>query len=220
MLKFILKYFPISIFIGVGLFFSFEMFTIVYPYFTFRYDIDFLLTKQTILHVDIWRIAFYAHISSSLFVLLFGIFQFVKPILIKYSKVHHLLGKVYIILVLFISAPSGLIMAFYANGGIWAKISFVIVSILWWYFTFIAYRSVVKKDFYKHLINMYRSYALTLSAITLRTYVFFLPGFMNLHGKEMYVFMSWLSWIPNLLIVEILIRRSNFYKKNITGLTL
>jgi hypothetical protein len=204
------------LFIATGLFFCFVMFTIIYPYFSFRYDIDFLLTKQLILHITSWRVAFYTHISSSLFVLFFGIFQFIKPLLIQQPKVHRLIGKAYILLVLFISAPSGLIMAFYANGGIWARTSFILVSLLWWYFTFVAYKAAVKGNFKAHKANMYRSYALTLSAITLRTYVFLLPGFMNLHGKEMYILVSWLSWIPNLFVAELLIRQAKFY----TGLSL
>jgi Predicted membrane protein (DUF2306) len=199
--------------LGLGLFFTFLMFKIIYPYFSFSYDVGFLLTKQTVLHIGIWRIAFYTHISSSLLVLLFGLFQFAKPIIKGYPKIHRLLGKMYIVLILFICAPSGLIMAFYANGGIWAKISFVIISLLWWYYTFIAYKYAIKRDFKSHLANMYRSYALTLSAITLRTYIFILPFISNLHGKEMYVFVSWVSWIPNLIIVEILIRKIKIYNE-------
>jgi len=197
----------------LGLFFTFLMFKIVYPYFSFRYDIDFLLTKQTILHNAIWRIAFYTHISSSLFVLLLGVFQFNESIIKNYSNLHRIIGKSYIILVLFISAPSGLIMAFYANGGIWAKTSFVIVSVLWWYFSFIAYRYALKRDIKSHLSNMYRSYALTLSAITLRTYILLLPFISNLHGKDMYVVVSWLSWVPNLIIAEFLIKKTKMYKE-------
>lgn len=205
------------LFVALGLFFCALMGMIIYPYLSFRYDVDFLLTKQTVLHILSWRVAFYTHITTSLFVLLIGIFQFVKPILIHQPRLHRLLGKIYIALTIFISAPSGLIMAFYANGGIWAKVSFVMVSVLWWYFTFRAYRKIRKGDVKAHLDNMYRSYALTFSAITLRLYVFFLPGFLNLHGKEMYTLVSWLSWVPNLIFAEILVRYSKSYKELLTG---
>lgn len=196
-----------------GLLFCALMSRIVYPYFSFSYDVDFLLTKQTILHNDVWRIAFYTHISSSLFVLLIGVFQFVKQILKKHPVWHRFLGKTYIILTLTISAPSGLIMSFYANGGSWARLSFVIVSALWWWYSYLAYKYAKEKNFRLHLANIYRSYSLTLSAITLRTYVFILPCIMNLHGKDMYIFVSWTSWIPNLIIAELLIRYSKGYKE-------
>src|SRR4051812_17975772 len=96
------------------------MFKITLPYSSFRYDIDFLLTKQNVLHKSIWRWSFYIHIFSSIFVLFFGIFQFIKPVLVKFPSIHRALGKAYIMIVLLLSAPTGLIMGFYANGGIWA----------------------------------------------------------------------------------------------------
>jgi hypothetical protein len=201
------KKIPIYIFLGLIIFFSTLMLRIILPYFSFKYDVDFLLTKQSVLHLKIWRLAFYTHISSSMVVLLFGGFQFSKSLIFGNPKIHRLLGKIYVFLVLGIAAPSGLIMAFYANGGIWAKTSFVTISILWWFFTFKAFRNALDKNFKTHLGNMYRSYALTLSAITLRLYALILPHLILLHAKEMYTLIALLSWIPNLAVAEYLIRK-------------
>jgi uncharacterized membrane protein len=132
----------------------------------------------------------------------------VRPLLYKFPKLHRTLGKAYVLLILALSAPSGFIMALYANGGIWAKASFTIISALWWYFTYKAYRYIVKGEVKKHLAFMYRSYALTLSAITLRTYVLLLPYLIHIKGSDMYVLVAWLSWIPNLIVAEFLIRRA------------
>lgn len=181
------------------------MLKLTIPYFSFRYDISFLLTKQSVLHNIHWRIAFYFHIAFSLIVLFTGAFQFIKVDSMRIKKVHRSLGKIYVFTVLIVSAPSGLIMAFYANGGIIAKISFVITAILWWIFTFRAFRFIIKKEIALHQKNMLRSYALTLSAITLRIYVLVLPYFIHLYGKEMYATVAWLSWIPNLIVTETLI---------------
>lgn len=193
------------------LFCSWLMFRITLPYFSFEYDISFLLTKQRILHKSIWRWAFYTHISSSLLVLVLGIFQFIPILLKTFPVLHRLMGKAYVLLVLAISAPSGFIMALYANGGIWAKISFSLISLLWFVFTMQAYIKICNKNIQAHTAFMIRSYALTLSAITLRTYVVILPHFFILHSNEMYALISWLSWIPNLIIAEILIRKKIFY---------
>lgn len=200
------------LFVITGVFFFMLMLKITVPYFSFDYGVDFLLTKQNVLHITAWRIAFYTHISSSLFVLLIGIFQFVKQFILRYARLHRVLGKIYVALVLFVSAPSGFVMAMYANGGIAAKVSFGTISVLWWYFTFVAYRKIRKGELRSHLAFMYRSYALTLSAITLRTYVLFLPFFIHLHAKEMYTLVSYLSWVPNLVIAELLIRYSSRYE--------
>ncbi|WP_207434745.1 DUF2306 domain-containing protein [Sabulibacter ruber] len=192
----------------LGFFFVFLMGKTTLPYLSFRYDVDFLLTKQNVLHLSAWRVAFYTHITSSLLVLLAGIIQLVKPVLVYYPRVHRQLGKMYVLLILLVSAPSGLVMAVYANGGFWAKISFVLISLLWWYFTWVAFRKAVQGDFTRHKQFMYRSFALTLSAITLRTYVWVLPLFAHwhgLHGREMYVWVAWLSWVPNLFFVELVL---------------
>jgi uncharacterized membrane protein len=186
---------------------GFAMLQITLPYFSFATDIGFLLTKQSVLYSKIWRLAFYTHIATSVFVLLFGLVQFVKPVLLKQVAIHRLLGKIYILLVLFISAPSGFIMALYANGGWLAKTSFAIISVLWWIFTYKAYNAIRNRDVDLHIAFMTRSYALTLSAITLRLYVLILPFFFLLHAKEMYTLVSWLSWVPNLLIAEWIIRK-------------
>lgn len=59
---------------------------------------------------------------------------------------------------------------------------------------------------------MIRSFALTLAAITLRTYVLLLPIVLNLSAKDAYTLVSVLSWVPNLLVAETVIRYSNFLK--------
>jgi uncharacterized membrane protein len=198
------------IFAGLMLFFTFLMLRITWPYFSFRYDVDFLLTKQTVIHIDAWKAAFYIHISSSIFTLFLGAFQFIDALRINKPRLHRQMGKIYVYLVLLLSAPSGLIMAFYANGGGWARLSFALIAILWWYFTYAAFRSALRQDFKAHRNFMYRSYALTLSAISLRTYVFTFPFFMHLPARDMYVLVSWLSWVPNLLVAELLIRTRIF----------
>jgi uncharacterized membrane protein len=185
-------------------FFSFLMLRITLPYMGLRYDVGFLLTKQSILHKEIWRYAFYIHIATSIFVLLFGGIQFAN---IKTKPLHRLLGKFYVAIVLFAAAPSGFIMALYANGGLWARIAFVIASVLWWIITWLAYVYIRKGEIEKHRRMMYYSYALTLSAITLRTYALMFPLLFHLHAKEMYILIAWMGWVPNLLVAWLLNRR-------------
>jgi uncharacterized membrane protein len=205
----IYKFFLAFLFLA-GLFFVFLMVKLTLPYLSFRYDVDFLLTKQSVLHMFWWRAAFYVHITSSIIVLLTGLLQFLPAVLKRFPQVHRVLGKVYVFTILACSAPSGLVMAVYASGGFWARLSFALISLLWIIFTWVAFRKAVQRDFRSHTAFMYRSFALTLSAITLRSYVWLLPFFSHLHhlhGREMYVLVSWLSWVPNLLVSEWLIRR-------------
>jgi hypothetical protein len=58
-----------------------------------------------------------------------------------------------------------------------------------------------------HQAMMYRSFALTLAAITLRVYIIFFSYNFNLAQPSSYATLAWLSWVPNLLIAEYIIRR-------------
>lgn len=201
----------VSICVLTGFYF---MLRLTVPYFSFATNIDFLLTKQSILHKDIWRWSFYIHISTCLVVIISGLLQFSKFILTQTPSMHRALGKIYVLCVLTLSAPSGLIMGIYANGGFWSKTSFVLISIGWWFFTFKAFRLIRKQQIEKHIQFMIRSYALTLTALTLRLYVLVFPHFFILPAKDMYTLVAWLSWIPNLIVAEIFIHYKVFSWKS------
>jgi uncharacterized membrane protein len=186
--------------------FGWLMLRLTVPYLSFKTDVDFLLTKQGIIHIKVWRYAFYTHITTSLIVLLSGALQFIRPLTIKNPRWHRKAGKLYIVLILFFSGPSGFIMALYANGGWPARVSFAILALLWMTFTYISFKAILKGNLKKHIRFMIRSYAMTLAAITLRAYAFFLPALTHLHGKPAYILLAWASWVPNLIVAEILIR--------------
>ncbi|MBL7935264.1 MAG: DUF2306 domain-containing protein [Bacteroidia bacterium] len=189
--------------------FCWLMIDLTLPYLSFTYDVDFLLTKQKIIHVKHWRYAFNFHILFSIFSLIAGLTQFSQYILAKCKKLHRVMGYIYVVDVMCIAGPSGLIMAFYANGNIVSKTSFVLLSVLWIGFTSIAIIKALKKDFIEHEKWMIRSYALTLSAITLRLLALVLPYFVHLNAKDEYAILAWLSWLMNLLIAEVIIYFKN-----------
>ena len=178
------------------------MIRLTLPYLTFDTAVSFLLTKQNVLHIKAWYYSFYVHIITSIFVLAAGLTQFSQTVLQKYKQLHRNIGKLYVGLILFLAAPSGLIMAFYANGGFPAKVSFVFTALLWWFFTLYAYLHIRKGNLQAHKIFMYRSYAMTLSAITLRIYTYTFPTLFEVRGKELYITVAWLSWTLNLLVAE------------------
>lgn len=188
----------------IFLFFSYLLLQLSLPYLSFDNRIAFLGTKQDVIHIDAWRLSFYLHVFSSIFVLLAGFFQFFKFSFQRHLKFHRFLGKFYIILILFVSGPSGLLMAFYANGGIWTKLGFVLLGIGWLVFTALAYYYIRQRNIEAHRNFMIRSYAFTLSAITLRGWMFIFSWFyMDYHLS--YLIVAWLSWCFNLGIAEYLI---------------
>lgn len=178
------------------------------PYLEMRRGIDFLKTKQLIYHIKHWRYGFYIHVFTSILVITSGLFQFSKTILHRYPKVHRISGFIYLVVVLLISGPAALVMSLYANGGYPAQTSFVILSILWLATTYLAYHFVRKKAYEQHGKWMVRSYALTLSAVSLRFYAYLFDVFhLRMDPVALYVLLSWLSWTINLVIAEVFIRR-------------
>ncbi len=194
---------------SIILFFSYQMFRIIWPYTTWRTDIDFLQTKYHIIHLSYYKMAFYGHIFSSMLVLPAGAFLFSNWLLKNFSTLHRWIGKSYVGLVLCISAPTGMIMAFHANGGWMAQVSFLILTPLWWWSTYLGYRTARQLDFKAHKRWMIRSYALTFSAISLRLYQFILTAFSHLEAETQYILVSWLSWIGNLIMVELWLERKS-----------
>lgn len=196
----------ILIAVAIVSFFSYLMLGITLPYLSFRIDTDFLVTKQSIIHITHWRYAFFIHVCTSIFVLFLGIFQFIRRVIYGYPKFHRFIGLIYVLIVTCLSGPSGLIMGYYANGGLYARVSFMTLSLLWIGFTAWAYILATRRDIISHQGYMVRSYALTLSAVTLRSYAFILPSLVHMHGRDEYVLIAWMSWVPNLIIAEILVR--------------
>lgn len=197
------------IFFVIGILYaSYLLLLLSLPYLEIRRGIDFLKTKQLIYHIKHWRYSFYIHVFTSILIITSGLLQFSKTILTKYTKIHRISGFIYLAVMLLISGPAALVMSFYANGGYPAQTSFVILSLLWIGTSFLAYHFVRKKDYERHGKWMVRSYALTLSAVSLRLYSYLFDVFhFTMDPVDLYILLSWLSWTLNLVIAEILIKR-------------
>ncbi len=176
------------------------------PYIHFQPNVEFLGTKQLIYHIDLWRISFYVHVFTSPIVILSGLLQFNRWILNKRPKLHRGLGYTYVLTVLLISGPSALVMSFYANGGRVAQTSFVLLTFFWIITTLLSFLKAKKGDYLSHTRWNIRSYALTLSAVTLRFYSYMFDVFeIRMEPKETYILLAYLSWIPNLVIAQVFI---------------
>lgn len=162
----------------------------------------YLWNKKEVFY-GIFQFGFWGHIIPTPLLCLIGLLLtfFVKPPRAK--KTHQFLGKIYIGGVLFIAAPAGLILSFYALGGFWSILSFSILSSLWWICTLIALLAIKKGDIVRHQRFMNRSFALMSSAIFLRIFGFIASYFFEWKGIDMYITISWLSWIIPLFIVEL-----------------
>lgn len=187
--------------------FSFLMIRITLAYTAMRGNVAFLLTKQRVYPLSWWRACFYTHVFTSCLVLVAGFTQFAPWLLGRYPRVHRLMGWTYLIIVTLVSGPAAFVMALYANGGLPARTSFTLLAALWIGFTLAAGYYAFRRKFVLHGAYMLRSYALTLSAITLRGYTYILEVTTYASPRDIYITTAWLSWVPNLLVAEWLIRR-------------
>lgn len=188
-------------------YFFWLMFSITLEYIPVNPNISFLMIKQTeVQQRPEYLYFFYAHVYTSIFVLLSGFLAIIRKEF-GLKNFHTNMGKVYILLILLLAAPSGLYMGFFANGGALSKISFVILGFLWWFSTFKAYQLARQKRFKEHKQWMWRSFALTLSAITLRMWKVIIVYLFHPNPMDVYQIIAWLGWIPNILIIEYLITK-------------
>ncbi|MFM7661067.1 MAG: DUF2306 domain-containing protein, partial [Bacteroidota bacterium] len=180
-LKLIFQIFLIAGFV----YFAQLMVLITLQYVPLNFDVTFLQLKTEInlLH---YQIAFFTHVYSSIFVLLLGFVQFIPLVRKKHKKTHRLIGILYVLIVLFLAAPSGLVMGYYGNGGFYSQLSFCLQAVLWFAFTLIAFRYAKKGDFIKHSDYMTFSYALTLSAMSLRLFKWIIVGVLESPPMETY----------------------------------
>jgi uncharacterized membrane protein len=188
-------------------FFTFLMARITAEYIPYNTDVGFLRIKQDYIDIGHWRIAFFVHVYASMWALLAGFTQFSSQIQSFYPRVHRTLGYVYVTNILLITGPAALLMGVYANGGLTSKIAFVTLGIGWIVFTAMALVKAKNGDFAAHRNFMIRSYALTLSALTLRAWKWGITNSVELPPMDVYRVVAWLGWVPNLIAAELIIRR-------------
>ena len=168
----------------------------------------FMVMKKDEVLPSIWYTALYLHVIGSSISLAIGPFLFIEKIRIKKISLHRQLGKFYLLGII-IGGFSGLYMAFYATGGIVSKTGFGMLSLVWLLTGTMAYISILNKHIELHRNWIIRNYALSLAAVSLRIWM---PVFLILFGIEnfhiSYIVISWISWVPNLVVAEIIISRS------------
>lgn len=187
------------------LFFFWLMVKITLQYIPIKTDVAFLAIKQEYIHLIHYRIAFFIHVFSAIFVLLAGYTQFSKKIRSQFPVIHKRMGWLYVIVTLFLAGPSGFVIGMYANGGLSSKIAFCLLSVLWIIFTVIALLKILKKQVLLHRVWMMRSFSLALSAITLRAWKYILVLAFHPKPMDVYQIVAWLGWTLNLLVAELLI---------------
>jgi len=186
-------------------YFSYLLLLITLQYIPYHTDVAFLRIKQEVIILNHYKFAFFTHVYTSIFLMLLGALQFSNYIQKKYIKLHRISGRLYVGILLLLSGPSGLVMSYYANGGLLAQVSFLLLSTFWILFTFLSFYFILKKQIIKHQKFAIRSFALTLSAISLRLFKYLFVFFFEPLPMDAYRIAAWSGWTFNLLVAEIII---------------
>lgn len=194
-----------SILLLVYFYFVYLLVLITIQYIPVNYEIAFLRIKQDEIQFLHYKIAFFVHVYSSIFLVLIGWTQFSNWFREKWMKSHRVVGKIYFFIILFLSGPSGLVMGYYANGGVLSKISFVILSFLWIFFTYRSFISIKKGNYLLHKRDAIRGFAITLSAISLRLFKYIIVFLFHPPPMDVYRIVAWMGWVFNLIIAELII---------------
>ncbi|GHM99615.1 hypothetical protein WSM22_11050 [Cytophagales bacterium WSM2-2] len=171
-------------------------------YFNFDSSYGFLRIKQAAVASGIYLPFYYFHVLIAGLILIAGFIQVSKWFRSRYIKFHRKTGYFYVFGILFFAAPGALGMSFFVDRGPMVLTSFLLQCGLWFYFTLEAFRKIRKKDIIAHELWMWRSFSLTLAAITLRVYIFCSSFYFNLNQPLAYAIIAWASWLPNLMLIE------------------
>ncbi|PZQ63696.1 MAG: hypothetical protein DI570_08120 [Phenylobacterium zucineum] len=144
------------------------------------------------------------HAGGAATALLVGGFQFV-PALRRRRALHRWLGRVYAASCI-VGGFSGLALAFGSTAGPIAGWGFGLLGAAWIHVTSQGWLTARAGRFDEHRRWMMRSFALTFAAVTLRIYLP-LAAVADLDGLQAYRAIAWLCWVPNLIAVELWLRR-------------
>lgn len=144
-----------------------------------------------------------AHAGFAATALLIGWAQFLSGVRRRWPAVHRWMGRVYASAVL-CGGAAGFVLALGATTGMVSTMGFGALAVVWVGCTAQGWRYALARDFAEHRRWMIRSFALTLAAVTLRLYLP-LSGALGLNMILSYRAISFLCWVPNLMLAEVLL---------------
>ena len=173
---------------------------------SFRYLLRFGGTPPVIegnLFIEPWLMV---HVAGAATALLLGPWQFSSRLRNQLRTLHRWIGRTYVMSCL-VGGAAGFLLALGASTGPISTVGFGSLAVLWIVTTSLAWRRAVQGRFIEHRAWMIRSFALTFAAVTLRLYLplifVFQVGF-----DDAYRAISFLCWVPNLLVAELYLRRA------------
>ena len=170
------------------------------------YATRYFLLPTTDKHFARYLLPLRFHVAGGIGALLAGPWQFSEKLRAGHLNFHRWLGRFHLIEV-GLGSIAGLIMAVVSMEGLPTHLGFGILAVLWFFTGFRAYREILRGEIDAHREWMIRNFALTLAAVMLRTWLPLMIFALHWSFHVSYIIVSWLCWIPNLLVAEWIIAR-------------
>jgi uncharacterized membrane protein len=152
------------------------------------------------------RTAFAAHIGFAGVALLLSPIQLSGRVRARVPRLHRVTGRV-VLFSIVAGGTSGFLLAWVNVAGPVGTAGFGALAVLWVTFALLGLRAILRRDVVAHRRWMLRTFAMTYAAVTLRLWLFALiPLLGDFHSA--YLLVPFLSWVPNLVVVELLLRRT------------
>ncbi len=147
------------------------------------------------------------HIAGGMGALLSGPWQFSEKLRARAINRHRWIGR-FCLLSVGVGSIAGFVMSLVSKEGTPTHWGFGILAVLWFFTGLQGYLTIRRRDILAHRRWMIRNFALTLAAVTLRNYLPLMLFGLHWSFRTTYVVVSWLCWVPNLLIAEWIVQRS------------
>lgn len=157
--------------------------------------------------------ALYVHIVAGGLALGLSPLQFAARLRARAPQWHRAVGRV-AIAAMVVGGLSGMVLSTVNQAGPVGTAGFGLLGALWVIFPVLGLLAVRRGDVRTHRRWMIRGFALTYAGVTLRLWLVLLLGAQGVAGvapdvafERAYVLMPFLSWVPNLVVAELFLRR-------------
>ena len=151
---------------------------------------------------------FIAHAAASALALMLGAMQLLAGLRRRWPGMHRWAGRAYVV-----ACAAGALSALWIAGDVesgWvATAGFSALAVAWLGATVTGWCHAKHRRFDLHRRWMWRSYALTAAAITLRLQLVTFEAVLGLDYDQVSAFLSFSCWLPNILVVELMLMRAS-----------
>lgn len=147
------------------------------------------------------------HAAPGGLALLLSPVQLVARVRDRAPRVHRVVGRIALVAI-GVGGVAGLALSTVSLAGPQGTAGFGTLAVLWVTCAALGLRAILRGDVAAHRRWMIRTFALTYAGVTLRLWLIVLIPLLDGDFMAAYRFTPFLSWVPNLVIAELILRRS------------